>query len=181
MDTLITIKPFDLENKIIRKRTTNPGTIRKSQIDNEVAIKFKNFDKTKKGVISSDVIYNIKPELIITFPKYEEKINFATAIKRLAISNVLISEKYGRKDLKVTPKQLEKSLDELIDKEKINVKSEISSEEIKNLKQEIQNKDNLIKSQEEEIKELKRKEIVLKTVLDEYEDNEQLKNNIKVA
>ncbi|MBE6160521.1 MAG: hypothetical protein E7157_05710 [Lactobacillales bacterium] len=187
METLITIRPFDLENRVIRKNTTRvPGTIRKSQIDNDVADKFRSFDKVKKGVISSEVIYSIKPELIITFPKYQEKISFATALKRLAISNVLITEKYGRKDLKVTPEQLGKALDELIEKNEIKLpmNKKIDNNllnKFSNLEQELKEKDSLIEKQQKEITDLKRKEIVYTTVISEYEDNEQLEKDIKLV
>lgn len=187
MDTLITIKPFDLEQKVIRKNTTRiPGTIRKSQIDNEVANKFRSFDKVKKGVISSDVIYSIKPELIITFPKFQEKISLETAIKRLAISNVLISEKYGRKDLKVTPEQLDRVLNEVLNEKQVELSSIKTSKnssltnEISSLKEILKEKEELIAEQQKQISELKRREIVLSTVIDEYEDNEKLENDIRL-
>lgn len=185
METLITIRPFDIEKKVIRKNTTRvPGTIRKTQIDTEVANKFKSFDKVKKGVISSKVIYSIKPELIITFPRYKEKINFATAVKRLAISNVLITEKYGRKDLKVTPEQLGKALDKFIEEKGINLSDKTNknlTEQVSSLEKQIQEKDELIEKQQKEINELKRKEIIYTTVINEYEDNEQLENDIKLV
>ena len=157
MDVLITIKPFDLDNKIIRKNTTRvPGTIRKSKIDNDVVDKFKSFDKVKRGVISSDVLYSIKPELMITFPKYEKKLSFKDVVSKLAISNALVSEKYGRKDLKVTPEQ-----------------------QIVDLTKNKEEKEKMIIEQQHQISDLKRREIVLKTIIDGYEEKEQIEDNIK--
>lgn len=182
MDTLITIRPFELENREIRKNTTRiPGTIRKSQIKNEVADKFRNYNKVKRGVISSEVLYSMKPELVISFPKYEEKLNLGQAIERLAKSNILISEVYGRKDLKVTPEQLDKALTEALDKKNINLSSyrEVQ-EKISSLEQQLQEKDEKINEQQKEISELKRKEIVYTTVINEYEDNQQLEEDIKL-
>ena len=190
METLITIRPFELENREIRKNTTRiPGTIRKSQINNEVASKFRKFDKVKKGVISSDVLYSIKPELIISFPKYEKKLSLSEVLKRLAISNALISEKYGKKDLKVTPKQLDMALTDALEKRNIDLLSyksmqekqrKLYEEKFSSLEQQIKEKDEKIKEQQKQIIEFKRKEIVYTTVIKEYEDNEQLENDIKL-
>ena len=181
MDTLITIRPFELENRKIRKNTTRiPGTIRKSQIDNEVANKFRNYNKVKRGVISSEVLYSMKPELMISFPKYEEKLTLESAIERLAKSNVLISEIYGRKDLRVTPDQLDKALTDALDKKNINLSSyKEVQEKISILEKELQEKEDKINEQQKEISELKRKELVYTTVINEYEDNQQLEDDIK--
>lgn len=177
MDTLITIKPIDIDQFcVLRKNTTRiPGTKRKFQIDNDVAEKFRSFDRVKKAVISSEELYSMKPELIISFPKYEEKISLETAIKRLAISNALISEKYGRKDLKVTKDQLDKILSNEIKKLTSKENNVIS------LKQELLEKQEKIEKLEEQVNELKRKEIVLTTIIDEYEDQQELEDNIRLV
>ena len=168
MDVLITIKPFNLENKIIRKNTTRvPMTIRKSQIDNDVAEKFRRFNCEKKGIIDSYVLYSIKPELVISFPKYEKELSLEEIISRLAKSNALISEKYGRKDLAVSPEQFSKALDFKISK-------------LENVTLDNSNLERIISSQEKQIKDLKRREMVLKTVIDEYEDKEELEDNLKM-
>ena len=176
MDTLITIKPIDIEHFCeLRKDTTRiPGTKRKFQIDNDVADKFRSFDKVKKGVISSEELYSMKPELIISFPKYEEKISLETAIKRLAESNALISEKYGRKDLRVTKEQLDK----VLSNELMNISDKTNN--VVSLKEQLLKKDNRITELEEEIKNLKRKEIVYTTVISEYEDQQVLDEDIKL-
>lgn len=171
MDVLITIKPFDLDNKIIRKNTTRvPGTIRKSKIDNDVVDKFKSFDKVKRGVISSDVLYSIKPELMITFPKYEKKLSFKDVVSKLAISNALVSEKYGRKDLKVTPEQFNEAFTRELSK---------VEKQIVDLTKNKEEKEKMIIEQQHQISDLKRREIVLKTIIDGYEEKEQIEDNIK--
>lgn len=172
MDVLITIKPFDLDNKVIRKNTTRvPGTIRKSKIDNDVVDKFRNFDKVRKGVISSDVLYSIKPELMITFPKYEKKLSFKEVISKLATSNALVSEKYGRKDLKVTPEQFNESFTRELSK---------VEEQIVDLTKIKEEKEKMIIEQQHQISDLKRRKIVLKTIIDEYENKEQVEDDIKL-
>ena len=135
METLITIKPIDIEEVKINK--TNPTTIRKTQVSKEVVEKFLEFKGARRASINVDALQKVKPEINANnFSKYEENLSLEQIFKKLGKSNAILVDKYGYTNLNVSPESLEKAVNDSLE-EKIPLEIiKHKEEEINKLKEE---------------------------------------------
>ena len=133
METLITINSIDI--KEVRINTESPKTIRKTQVSKDVIEKFLKFEGTRRASINIDVLKRVKPEINEgELDEYEENLSLDQIFKRLGKSNAILVDKYGYKNLNVSPESFEKAVNESLD-EPLKIIEE-QKKEIEELKEE---------------------------------------------
>lgn len=133
METLITIKPIDIDEVKINK--TNPTTTRKTQVSKDVVEKFLEFKGTRKASINLSALKKVKPEINTDgFSEYEENLTLDQIFKKLGKSNAILVSKYGYTNLNVSPESLEKAVNESLEEPLKIIKQQ--EEEINLLKEE---------------------------------------------
>ena len=154
MDTVITIRPFDLENVVMFKESSNvPATNRQVQIKEEIVNKLSLFNREQKGVISKSELEKIKPS--------EEEFSPINVINKLAKS-VALAAKSGYKELDVSKEEFEKLIDSIF-----NTSSKVYNEEL--LK-----KDKTIKDQADKIRMLEVKQKLLEVAINQANNEEEM-------
>ena len=111
METLITIKTFDIDEVRIDK--ASPNTERKTQVSRDVVNKFIKFDGERKASIRTEELKKVKPEIDTEdLKKYEENLTLEQVFSKLGKSNAILVKKYGYTSLDVSPETLEKLVNE---------------------------------------------------------------------
>ena len=159
MEQLITIKPYDLENKKINMVTYGlPVTFNQVGVSEDVPSKLSSFDNVQKGMISSDTIRAINPD----YDKVISNINVNNLFEKIGTA-VALTVKSGHKELDVTKEELELFFE--------NYNSKIIDE----CEKIIEHKDKIIKELANNIRMLEIKQKILEVAINEVNDEEKVR------
>ena len=117
MEKLITIKPLEISE--VKIFTASPATNTRTKISKETALKFTQFNETKRGAIEEEELLAIKPDLnTSTLPHFEEILTVDKLEKQIDKVNRIL-KKYGYTNLYISLDNLKNLLgsnnDELLE------------------------------------------------------------------